>query len=625
MKEEIKTQVLELKGILEPDVVKAVEKDSDTVLRYAVNQIARIRRLVDEKTLAGVMKGELAAEEKALEMLMLSPWEGPIVRFKEEHLQQRLEEGECKHLDFVKSNFRWVDENVCNLVEAGDLEGLRMASNQIHYKSMRGMEGQRNDFAGDIQDREKRVQQTGEEGWRLVERRKKSSKSQYTLFISGIPDPEKARIGEIWDYFNTVGGFSDIILPMKRGVRNRRYGFVKATSFQAAHRIMESLRYEVFHSRPLKIFFANEVGKKVQSKYENPDVREVKRINTSSQNKGKSEEVYQGRGKTIEGDAELHNETPSLPNRKDVNGDEGFKKQIEGDTPTRNPIPMIRNTNLEELSKRSVVCFSEYPLTGCILQDIIDELGIKEKFDFRDLKDWFIFPKDLKEEDFKIKRKALVEVRGLPCLAWMERNLKKITEEFGDWGWWENDLLSESVVSNPRIWIYTDNLRRISNIRWVKIGEVAHKILIYELEKEVIPSNRATQDKKSAESQIHIEKENEVEGDLIVNEVENSPLISSKTVVDETPSQHVKAPLEYKLSHSGDSRKRGNLILDLSKAEDKRPELVNLGDSSILEGSSQSTMCKFLRQIFINKPRRKRRRAPIRNPFDIGRCKLRKG
>ena len=56
-------------------------------------------------------------------------------------------------------------------------------------------------------------------------------------------------------------------------------------------------------------------------------MREVKRVNTSSLNKGKSEEVYQGRGKTIKGDTELQNETPSLPNRKDVNGDEGFKKQ----------------------------------------------------------------------------------------------------------------------------------------------------------------------------------------------------------------------------------------------------------------------------------------------------------
>ncbi|KAL1804866.1 hypothetical protein ACET3Z_027934 [Daucus carota] len=136
-------------------------------------QIARIRRLVDEKILAGVMKRELAAEEKAIEILMLSSWEGPIIRFKEEHLQERLEEGESKHLDFVKSNFRWVDENVCNLVEAGDLEGLRMTSNQIYYKSMRGMEGQRNNFAGDIQVKEKSVQQTGEEGWSLVERRKK--------------------------------------------------------------------------------------------------------------------------------------------------------------------------------------------------------------------------------------------------------------------------------------------------------------------------------------------------------------------------------------------------------------------------------------------------------------------
>ena len=69
VKEEIKNQVLELIGILEPDLVKAVEKDSETVLRFAANRIARIKRLVDEKTLERVVKGELAAEEETLKML----------------------------------------------------------------------------------------------------------------------------------------------------------------------------------------------------------------------------------------------------------------------------------------------------------------------------------------------------------------------------------------------------------------------------------------------------------------------------------------------------------------------------------------------------------------------------
>lgn len=79
-----------------------------------------------------------------------------------------------------------------------------MATNQIHYKSMRGMEGQRNDNAEIIQEKESLLQQSGEEGWRIVERRKKGNRSQDTMFVSDIPEIERAKTREIWDFFNTV-------------------------------------------------------------------------------------------------------------------------------------------------------------------------------------------------------------------------------------------------------------------------------------------------------------------------------------------------------------------------------------------------------------------------------------
>lgn len=162
-------------------------------------------------------------------------------------------------------------------------------------------------------------------------------------------------------------------------------------------------------------------------------------VNNLSPNKERLEGSHQVNDKLVGGASASPKETSSFQGRKAYSPDKGFKVQKKDNMPSSNPIPMIKNSDLEELSGRSVVCFSEYPLTGCILQEIIDELGYKsimvkelscqkfiltfqtveakEGFDFKDLKDWFIFPRNLEKEDFKVKKKALVEIRGLPCLA----------------------------------------------------------------------------------------------------------------------------------------------------------------------------------------------------------------
>ncbi|KAK1388277.1 hypothetical protein POM88_016455 [Heracleum sosnowskyi] len=42
------------------------------------------------------------------------------------------------------------------------------------------------------------------------------------------------------------------------------------------------------------------------------------------------------------------------------------------------------------------------------------------------------------EEDFRIQRQVVVEVRGLPCNAWTEGSLMQITNDIGTWGCWIN-------------------------------------------------------------------------------------------------------------------------------------------------------------------------------------------
>lgn len=154
-----------------------------------------------------------------------------------------------------------------------------------------------------------------------------------------------------------------------------------------------------------------------------------------------------------------------------------------------------------------MICFSEYPLNGDILQEILVKLGydhilVKEIncfkfnlsfqtkkqryiFDFSDLKDWIIHPRPMEEEDYRIKRKALIEIRGLPCNSWNEDNLKEVVKDQGSWGWWENNPMYCNNLDNPRIWMYLDSLEKVSKMVKIKVGRNVSHILTHELENQI--------------------------------------------------------------------------------------------------------------------------------------------
>lgn len=137
--EEIKTEAKQLGALLDKSVLAAVEAGNHGILRYVVNRITRIKKCIDDKTLEKVKKGEGMAIERALRKLLLNNWDGPIVKLLDEKEQSRINKGEEMFDDFIKQYRDWVDPNTQVLAFGGDLEGRRMAANQIHYKTLRGI------------------------------------------------------------------------------------------------------------------------------------------------------------------------------------------------------------------------------------------------------------------------------------------------------------------------------------------------------------------------------------------------------------------------------------------------------------------------------------------------------
>lgn len=117
---------------------------------------------------------------------------------------------------------------------------------------------------------------------------------------------------------------------------------------------------------------------------------------------------------------------------------------------------VVNNEVLEHNMGISLIGFLRYPMSGIILKEVIKELGlvdiqVKEitcwkfvlqfldkeslkKFNKEQVKMWLHGIRRMEYEDFIIKRKIALEVRGMPLNSWSEKNLILISKEIGSWG-----------------------------------------------------------------------------------------------------------------------------------------------------------------------------------------------
>lgn len=285
---------------------------------------------------------------------------------------------------------------------------------------------------------------------------------------------------ELWHFFNKKGQVVDIILPRRSDKFNKRYGFVKVRQEKDVADLIQSLKYKAFYSQPLVMKQAKQKGPSGNGKREGE-------IN-------KPEESFKN-------PEACNHSTPSIPvlgEAKEIKVPVGNLEEKE-EVVNISPCP-----DIESIASRSTVCFSDFPLNGDILQEIIIELGYKDivvkelscykfilsfkskklrdDFKFENLVDWVALPRPMEKEDFRVNRKTLLEIRGLPCNAWKEENLKKIVRNFGTWGWWINNPMYHSSLENPRVVIYTEQLKKIKELIKVQLKEDTRKVLIYEVE-----------------------------------------------------------------------------------------------------------------------------------------------
>ncbi|KAK1400745.1 hypothetical protein POM88_000350 [Heracleum sosnowskyi] len=670
--EDFKLEALRYKALLEKDVVRAIEKGNKNILRYLVNRIYRIRKSVKVDVLQKVSEGDSKADESALRTLLLCKWEGPIVKFLDKERQTRMFEGEKEHIRFIANNLDWIDPNVQAMAMEGDNEGIRMASNQIHYKSLRNLKGDEycDDFnmklyaralaAHKLEDNSGKVKES-DNGWTLVENRKKKAKSgdkekihplptAFTIFLAKIPT--RAKASEIWTFFSRMGRILDIILPRKRdrfGNRfGNRFGFVKTDDEVVTEKIIRNLKTTPLLGSLLDFRFMGEHKK--SSLVPMWEIETVKAdIKTSIVRKERAEGkkmermVTQKNQELVDRNAVWKIIKDHRKGVKNLGKSGSYDDSISAKKALRNETGKlckegVLNKNLLELEISGLIGFSWFPMTGIILQEVLIEEGFsnilvkeiscwkfllsfkdsndKGLFDKSRVKHWLHDIRSFEEEDRRIRRKVVVEVRGIPFIAWSESTLMEITKHIGDWGWWINEAEENKVLENPKVCIYSDELLSIAIRSSISVEGVGYEVGIVEIPFDFLKVNSSPRSLRDDSDASKIEK------DKVLNqEVQNS-------ACQKDSGGNYKESVEVQECRFGEdsiqsigSTSRSDLVWDFPKSIDKNNSIIDTGDFAD-HGDSQRTLCQMLGKVKIKGPGRPKKRKIGKNPFEIGRCKF---
>lgn len=280
----------------------------------------------------------------------------------------------------------------------------------------------------------------------------------------------------------------DIILPRKRDKWNNRIGFVKVQSEKEALRAIELMKDIKLGGVKMDIMLARKFQKK--------GVESPKREGAKPGDRPpESKTIRVPKETSVKMSSEDNHRLESLKQRKE-----------SGRTEEGSPVPKRISVQENSLinTENCLVGFSAFPLRGEILQEVLIELGmayieVKEiscwKFLLRfaseeklkdwngdGIKDWICLTRNLSEEDLIPKRRALIEIRGLPLHYWSEENLEKITQEYGLWGWWRNRPDAQMKIETPLIWIYSGCLEKIEENLVVITEGGNYRVKILEVE-----------------------------------------------------------------------------------------------------------------------------------------------
>lgn len=169
--------------------------------------------------------------------------------------------------------------NVQVMALEGDKEGMRMAANQVHYTTLRGLKDEEykdnlgaksyvETLVGKMKvEADNGISKESVNKWHTISRRmNKVVKTDRwsTIFIEKIP--LKAKSGEIWNFFKKAGKVTDIVLQKKRDISGNRIGFVKSRTESESLTILERLRGNDFVGIKLDLKVSKSNSKNIKNK-----------------------------------------------------------------------------------------------------------------------------------------------------------------------------------------------------------------------------------------------------------------------------------------------------------------------------------------------------------------------
>lgn len=233
-----------------------------------------------------------------------------------------------------------------------------MAANQIHYKTLRGINkveyedkiGANSYIEALLKGEQKRKMFSDYEGWKIVNYKKNKNSDKReptgTIFVAKIQTGASAR--DVWNFFQKGGKILDIVLPKKREKYNR-IGFVKVQNLAAAHSIVNLLKGKELMGSKLDLKVMQDRNKKT---FSSSDGKEAGSRLGEKENPSR---IY-WRNKHKES---LSNE------RKEASP----KLDIDKNNVTLEP-------QLEDCFSNSLIGFSIFPIEGELLTQIMKELKV---------------------------------------------------------------------------------------------------------------------------------------------------------------------------------------------------------------------------------------------------------
>lgn len=159
-----------------------------------------------------------------------------------------------------------MDPNTQVMAVRGEEDGLTAAANQVHYKTLKGLN--QKEYSDDlgarsyveavlgVRHQDKKKENEVDSEWKTVENRRtfKERKELYlqTVFLAKIPANASAE--QVWDWVIREGKINfpavrDIILPKKRDKFNNRYGFLKIKGNRETEELVGRLKKQSYWGR----------------------------------------------------------------------------------------------------------------------------------------------------------------------------------------------------------------------------------------------------------------------------------------------------------------------------------------------------------------------------------------